>query len=103
MQFVSGKLKPRTRGRVFWGRPEATFARDSFYCQAAPRVPSRRMNPKPTSAAPTSASNIARATPAPKISFVSLGCPKALVDSERIIGRLRAEGYEFAKTHRDAA
>jgi ribosomal protein S12 methylthiotransferase len=40
---------------------------------------------------------------APKISFVSLGCPKALVDSERIIGRLRAEGYELTKTHRDAA
>ena len=35
----------------------------------------------------------------PKISFVSLGCPKALVDSERIITRLRAEGYELAKTH----
>ena len=30
---------------------------------------------------------------APKVSFVSLGCPKALVDSERIITRLRAEGY----------
>jgi ribosomal protein S12 methylthiotransferase len=40
---------------------------------------------------------------APKISFVSLGCPKALVDSERIIGRLRAEGYELTKTHQDAA
>ena len=40
---------------------------------------------------------------APKISFVSLGCPKALVDSERIIGRLRAEGYELSKTHQDAA
>jgi ribosomal protein S12 methylthiotransferase len=39
---------------------------------------------------------------APKISFVSLGCPKALVDSERIISRLRAEGYELAKTHRNA-
>lgn len=35
----------------------------------------------------------------PKISFVSLGCPKALVDSERIITRLRAEGYELSKTH----
>ena len=40
---------------------------------------------------------------APKISFVSLGCPKALVDSERIIGRLRAEGYELSKTHQAAA
>ena len=37
--------------------------------------------------------------PAAKISFVSLGCPKALVDSERIITRLRAEGYELARGH----
>jgi ribosomal protein S12 methylthiotransferase len=36
---------------------------------------------------------------APRISFVSLGCPKALVDSERIITQLRAEGYELAKRH----
>jgi ribosomal protein S12 methylthiotransferase len=40
--------------------------------------------------------------PAPKISFVSLGCPKALVDSERIITRLRAEGYELARNHQGA-
>jgi ribosomal protein S12 methylthiotransferase len=39
------------------------------------------------------------AAPAPRISFVSLGCPKALVDSERIITRLRAEGYELAREH----
>jgi ribosomal protein S12 methylthiotransferase len=32
----------------------------------------------------------------PKVGFVSLGCPKALVDSERIITRLRAEGYQIA-------
>jgi ribosomal protein S12 methylthiotransferase len=38
----------------------------------------------------------------PKVSFVSLGCPKALVDSERIITRLRAEGYELAREHRGA-
>ena len=38
----------------------------------------------------------------PRVSFVSLGCPKALVDSERIITRLRAEGYELAKTHAGA-
>lgn len=31
--------------------------------------------------------------------FVSLGCPKALVDSERILTRLRAEGYEVAATY----
>jgi ribosomal protein S12 methylthiotransferase len=39
---------------------------------------------------------------APKVSFVSLGCPKALVDSERIITRLRAEGYELARDHAGA-
>ncbi|MBZ0139228.1 MAG: 30S ribosomal protein S12 methylthiotransferase RimO [Pseudorhodoplanes sp.] len=39
---------------------------------------------------------------APRISFVSLGCPKALVDSERIITRLRAEGYELARHHQGA-
>ena len=33
---------------------------------------------------------------APKVGFVSLGCPKALVDSERIITKLRAEGYAIA-------
>jgi ribosomal protein S12 methylthiotransferase len=38
----------------------------------------------------------------PRISFVSLGCPKALVDSERIITRLRAEGYELSRDHADA-
>src|SRR5918994_1557759 len=38
-------------------------------------------------------------TTAPKVSFVSLGCPKALVDSERIITRLRAEGYELTRQH----
>ncbi|TAK50148.1 MAG: 30S ribosomal protein S12 methylthiotransferase RimO [Xanthobacteraceae bacterium] len=36
---------------------------------------------------------------APKVSFVSLGCPKALVDSERILTRLRAEGYELSRKH----
>jgi ribosomal protein S12 methylthiotransferase len=38
----------------------------------------------------------------PRISFVSLGCPKALVDSERIITRLRAEGYELIREHSGA-
>jgi ribosomal protein S12 methylthiotransferase len=38
----------------------------------------------------------------PKVGFVSLGCPKALVDSERILTRLRAEGYEVARTYQAA-
>jgi ribosomal protein S12 methylthiotransferase len=42
------------------------------------------------------------AASAPTISFVSLGCPKALVDSERIITRLRAEGYALTHRHEGA-
>ena len=38
----------------------------------------------------------------PRIGFVSLGCPKALVDSERIITRLRAEGYELSPSYEGA-
>ena len=38
----------------------------------------------------------------PKIGFVSLGCPKATVDSERILTQLRAEGYLIVPSYRDA-
>jgi len=38
----------------------------------------------------------------PKVGFVSLGCPKALVDSERILTQLRAEGYLIAPSYEDA-
>ncbi|MCP5143476.1 MAG: 30S ribosomal protein S12 methylthiotransferase RimO [Gammaproteobacteria bacterium] len=38
----------------------------------------------------------------PTVGFVSLGCPKALVDSERIITRLRAEGYQLAPDFKGA-
>ena len=38
----------------------------------------------------------------PRIGFISLGCPKALVDSERILTQLRAEGYDMTPSYRDA-
>jgi ribosomal protein S12 methylthiotransferase len=38
----------------------------------------------------------------PKIGFVSLGCPKALVDSEQILTQLRAEGYDIVPTYHDS-
>ena len=38
----------------------------------------------------------------PQVGFVSLGCPKALVDSEQILTRLRSEGYHTAASYRDA-
>ena len=51
------------------------------------------MTSLPLAATPTRAS-----APAPKIGFVSLGCPKALTDSELILTQLRAEGYRTSKT-----
>ena len=44
----------------------------------------------------------AAAKTAPKVGLVSLGCPKALVDSERIITKLRAQGYEIAPDYAGA-
>ena len=41
-------------------------------------------------------------TAQPKVGFVSLGCPKALVDSERILTQLRAEGYLISGSYQDA-
>ncbi len=38
----------------------------------------------------------------PKVGFVSLGCPKALVDSERILTQLKTEGYEIAPDYEGA-
>src|ERR1700751_1523918 len=50
---------------------------------------------------PVPATDAATGAPmsAPKVGFVSLGCPKALVDSEQILTQLRAEGYETAKSY----
>ncbi|HBA66240.1 MAG TPA: 30S ribosomal protein S12 methylthiotransferase RimO [Methylococcaceae bacterium] len=39
---------------------------------------------------------------APHIGFISLGCPKALVDSERILTKLRSEGYEVSPSYKEA-
>jgi ribosomal protein S12 methylthiotransferase len=54
---------------------------------AAPPSPKVRRAAKPT---------------APKVGFVSLGCPKALVDSERIITKLRSEGYQLSPDYTGA-
>jgi ribosomal protein S12 methylthiotransferase len=43
-----------------------------------------------------------KAQKAPKVGIVSLGCPKALVDSERILTQLRAEGYEISGSYAKA-
>jgi ribosomal protein S12 methylthiotransferase len=53
------------------------------------------------SATPPAGGAVAAAQP-PKIGFVSLGCPKALTDSELILTQLRAEGYDTSKTFEGA-
>jgi ribosomal protein S12 methylthiotransferase len=58
---------------------------------------------KPIKVRPAGVRRIAREKIAPpKVGFVSLGCPKALVDSEQIISQLRAEGYAIAPNYDDA-
>ncbi|MEM9029566.1 MAG: 30S ribosomal protein S12 methylthiotransferase RimO [Pseudomonadota bacterium] len=57
-------------------------------------MPSRTPATKPSTQAPVDE--------IPKVGFVSLGCPKALVDSERIITKLRAEGYQIARDYAGA-
>jgi len=59
-------------------------------------VPSRKTKAVRTSNPRTSAGE------APRIGFVSLGCPKALVDSERILTQLRAEGYATSASYAGA-
>ena len=56
------------------------------------------MNDAFTAAAPT----VSPAGVAPRIGFVSLGCPKALTDSELILTQLSAEGYQTSKTFEGA-
>ena len=48
----------------------------------------------------TSKKQPSRIAAAPRVGFVSLGCAKALVDSERILTKLRAEGYELAPDYK---
>ena len=57
--------------------------------------------PQPTAKAAPKARRAA-ARPAPRVGLVSLGCPKALVDSERIITKLRSEGYELSPDYAGA-
>ncbi len=58
-----------------------------------------RATPNP---APSRRGKAPSRAPAPRVGFVSLGCPKALVDSEQILTRLRAEGYAIAPSYEGA-
>jgi len=64
------------------------------------RIPSSAATPAAAVAAPALViPSPAAGVAAPKVGFVSLGCPKALVDSEQILTQLRAEGYQTAKSY----
>ncbi len=41
-------------------------------------------------------------SPSQKVGFISLGCPKALVDSERILTQLKMDGYDIVPSYEDA-
>src|SRR5690606_1777256 len=89
---------PPPPGRPGGGRPRGRF-------QPPAIIAARRPLPPPT-ADPTPGRRPRMndtATPAaPRVGFVSLGCPKALVDSERILTQLRAEGYALSHSYDDA-
>lgn len=60
-----------------------------------PRTKTQTKSPKANAPKANATKANAPIAAPPKVGFVSLGCPKALVDSERIITKLRAEGYEL--------
>jgi ribosomal protein S12 methylthiotransferase len=61
-----------------------------------------RKNPDAIRLSPHTRARQGARTQAPSVGFVSLGCPKALVDSEQILTRLKAEGYSIAPTYEGA-
>jgi ribosomal protein S12 methylthiotransferase len=66
--------------------------------KATTSSPSKMTRPKSPGAAPARVPRTPQKS-VPKVGFVSLGCPKALVDSERIITKLRSEGYQIARDY----
>jgi hypothetical protein len=110
---VSFATRPQAEHRSGVGaqrRPAQHEPRPGATCRDAPpemNVPARRWpssdTPVPACSGDGSASGRRSCRPEqgarpPKIGFVSLGCPKALTDSELILTQLRAEGYETSKT-----
>ena len=75
--------------------PAAAAAHRSGRPPTAGYNPAAQAAGRPSARYPMSQSN-------PKVGFVSLGCPKALVDSGRILTQLRVEGYDIVPSY-DAA
>ncbi len=92
-----GERPARTSGAYaerVWPSCAAGVTRATWYNAEVTFTAIRRTAPMPQASSP-----ISPITVAPKVGFVSLGCPKALVDSEQIITQLRAEGYEISGTY----
>ena len=101
--FVPVSRNPSRRRRAQTRRQQQVDAKDEAAAKkAAEKQPNREETaPKKQRTAPAAAPQTQRKQAAPrKVGFVSLGCPKALVDSERILTQLRAEGYLVAPTYR---
>ncbi len=62
----------------------------------------QRLSDSPPSSGTAARRNSRDKARAPRVGFVSLGCPKALVDSEQIVTQLRAEGYAISPTYEGA-
>jgi ribosomal protein S12 methylthiotransferase len=64
--------------------------------------PNTAVKTSPKARRDASVPKVAKTNAVPTVGFVSLGCPKALVDSERIITKLRSEGYAIASKYQGA-
>src|SRR5206468_6978398 len=87
--------------RPTWSRARRCSASSRSRCRAR-RATCSRAFPSPVSPLAKRATRAKATSSAPKVGFVSLGCPKALVDSERILTQLRAEGYTTSPTYAGA-
>ena len=85
----SARRMPTPPRAAFFLRARAFFPHDCLHCR------DHELHETPMSPVRKTAPRCSRKS-SPKVGFVSLGCPKAMVDSERILTQLRAEGYEIA-------
>ena len=93
------KVKEQNRGRGNRGQENRGQENRGQTLNQAKATPGSV--PNQAKATPGSVPGQAKAAPGsvPKVGFVSLGCPKALVDSEAILTQLRAEGYDIAPSY----
>jgi ribosomal protein S12 methylthiotransferase len=84
------------------GPPSIALKTTRRYKPAMSRKTTKTPSKPPRTPAPPKLRRVAARKTAPKVGLVSLGCPKALVDSERIITKLRAQGYEIAPDYAGA-